>query len=242
MCDFRRSSRIVSSAALHVVGAGLALLLAACVAPIPIKDQAPKVAYSASSKIALVVVDARPILKEKKKPPTYIGVAHTVFGIPSDMQVYPWVALKEEKNLTLAQELEQRIADALQASGASVVRVDAEAHVDPTSAMRAAQGLGADRIMVIALNEWSVNINLNWVGSFDFDWGYTVDIVDNAGTHVSSFKDSGQDVIKEHGSDSPRNMITAAWRARLEKLFERPEVSQALSLPVKSARRSDSIP
>ena len=50
-------------------------------------------------KIALVVIDARPILKEDKKPPTYIGVAHTVFGIPTDMQVYPWVALKEEKDL-----------------------------------------------------------------------------------------------------------------------------------------------
>ena len=236
MCGFRRNSRIVSSAALRVAAVGLALLLTACVAPIPIKDQAPKVAYSASEKIALVVIDARPILKEAKKPPTYIGVAHTVFGIPSDMHVYPWVALKEEKDLTLAQGLEQRIADALQGIGAGVVRVDGGAHVDAASARRAAQGLDADRIMLITLNEWSVNINLNWVGSFDFDWGYGVDIFDKAGAPITSFKDSGQDVVKEHASDSPRNMITAAWRARLEKLFERPEVQQALSLPAKVAR------
>ena len=236
MCGFRLDSRILSSAALRVAAVSLALLLAACVAPIPIKDQAPKVAYSASEKIALVVIDARPILKEAKKPPTYIGVAHTVFGIPTDMQVYPWVALKEEKDLTLAQGLEQRIADALQGIGAGVVRVDGGAHVDAASARRAAQGLDADRIMLITLNEWSVNINLNWVGSFDFDWGYGVDIFDKAGAPLTSFKDSGQDVIKEHASDSPRNMITAAWRARLEKLFERPEVQQALSLPAKVAR------
>jgi hypothetical protein len=120
----------------------------------------------------------------------------------------------------------------MQGTGASVVRVDAEAHVDAASAQRAAQGLGADRIMLITLDEWLVNINLNWVGSFDFDWGYMVDIFDKTGAQTTSFRDSGQDVTKEHASDSPRNMITAAWRARLEKLFERPDVRQALSLPL----------
>jgi hypothetical protein len=235
MSGLRCNPRILSSAALRVAAVSLALLLTACVAPIPIKDQAPKVSYSANEKIALIVIDARPILKEDKKPPTYIGVAHGVFGIPTDMQVYPWVALKEEKGLTLAQELEQRIADALQSIGASVVRVDAGAHVDAASATRAAQSFGADRIMLITLDQWSVNINLNWVGSFDFDWGYGVDILDTTGAQLTSFKESGQDVIKEHASDSPRNMITAAWRARLEKLFERPEVRQSLSLPAKTA-------
>jgi hypothetical protein len=52
---------------------------------------------SASEKLALTLIDARPILKEETKPATYIGVAHSVFGIPTDMQVYPWAALKEEK-------------------------------------------------------------------------------------------------------------------------------------------------
>jgi len=217
----------------------LNLLLAARVAPIPIKDQAPNVTYAASEKIALVVIDARPVLTEDKKPPTYIGVAHTVFGIPADMQMCPWVALKEEKSLTLAQGLEQRIADALEGTGANVVRVDAGAHADAASARRAAQNLDADRVMLITLDEWSVNISLNWVASFDFDWGYNVDIYDKAGAQITSFKDSGQDVVKERASDSPRNMITAAWRARLEKLFERSEVRQALSLPSKAARRGD---
>ena len=97
---------------LRLSAVGLAILLAACVAPIPIKDQAPKVSYSASEKVAVAVVDSRPILKAETKPATYIGRAHGVFGIPTDMHVYPWVALKEEKGFTLAQELEQRIADA----------------------------------------------------------------------------------------------------------------------------------
>ena len=204
-------------------------LLVACVAPIPIKDQAPKASYTVSNGVAVAVIDARTVLKAENKKPTYIGRAHGVFGIPQDMQVYPWVALKEEKDLTLAQELEARMADALQAMGARVVRLDAGAHADAASARSAAQALGADRLLLITLDAWEVNVNLNWVGSFDFDWGYTLEISDRAGAQLAMFRDSGQDVVKEHASDSPRNMVTAAFRARLEKLLERPEVSSGLS-------------
>jgi hypothetical protein len=224
-----------SLAALRLSALGLAAMLAACVAPIPIKDAAPKMSYATSDKVAVAVVDSRPILKTEKKPATYIGVARAVFGIPTDMQVYPWVALKEEKSLTLAQELEQRIADALQSTGANVVRLDAGAHADMESARRAMQGLGADRVMLISLDEWAVDVNLSWVGSFDFDWGYTVTIFDNTGAQIATFKDSGKDVVKEQGSDSPHNMITAAFRARLEKLLDRAEVRSGLSLPAKVA-------
>ena len=236
MYGFRLDSRSASTAMLRLSAVGLAMLLAACVAPIPIKDQAPKVSYSASEKVAVAVVDSRPILKAETKPATYIGRAHGVFGIPTDMHVYPWVALKEEKGFTLAQELEQRIADALQGSGANVVRVETGAHVDAASAKRAALGLDADRILLITLDEWSVDVNLNWVGSFDFDWGYTVEVFDRAGAPVTTFKDSGQDVVEEHASDSPRNMITVAYRERLEKLLERPELRSALSVPARVAQ------
>ena len=239
MCRFRLNSQLASAATLRLSAVGLALSLAACVAPIPIKDQAPKVSYSVSEKVALAVIDSRPILKADKKPATFIGRAHSVFGIPTDMHIYPWVALKEEKNFTLAQELEQRIAEALQATGANVVRVEAGARVDAASAKRAAQGLDVDRILLITVDEWFVDVNLNWVGSFDFDWGYTVEICDRAGTQMAMFKDSGQDVVKEKGSDSPRNMITAAYRARLEKLMDRPEVRSGLLISAKVARGGD---
>ena len=226
---WRVNSRIASIAVLRLGALMLTALLAACVAPIPIKDQAPKASYSVSNGVAIAVLDARQVVTVEKKKPTYIGRAHGVFGIPQDIQVYPWVALKEEKDLTLAQELEARMADALAGMGSKVVRLDAGGHADAASAKRAAQALGADRLLLITLDAWEVNINLNWVGSFDFDWGYTVEISDRAGAQLATFKDSGQDVVKEQASDSPRNMITAAFRARLEKLLERPEVSSGLS-------------
>jgi hypothetical protein len=207
---------------------GLLTLLAACVAPIPIKDQAPKVSYSVNASIALAVIDSRSILKTEQKPPTFIGRAHGVFGIPTDMRVYPWVALKGEKKFTLAQEIEQRITDALQATGANVVRVDAGARVDAASARHSAQESNVDRIIVITLEEWFVSINLNWVTAFNFDWGYTVGVYDRAGTELAAFKDSGRDVVDEKASDSHRNMITVAYRARLQKLIERAEIRSTL--------------
>lgn len=229
---FHLDPRTVCSALLRLSSA---LLLTACVAPIPIKDQAPKVSYSASEKVAVVVIDARPVVKEEGKPPTLIGHAHSVFGIPVDMQLYPWIALKEEKTFTLAQWVERRVADGLQAGGTNVVLVETGAHVDADSGKRAAQGLGAERILLIELDNWFVDINLNWVGSFDFDWAYTVEISDRAAARIVMFKDSGKDVVELHGSDSPRNQITAASRMRLEKLMERPEVRSALSSSTKAA-------
>jgi hypothetical protein len=97
MRGFRNYSWIASIAALRLSAVGLATLLTACVAPISIKDQAPKVSYSANEKVAVAAIDSRPNLTAEKKPPTYIGRAHTVFGIPTDMHVYPWVALKDKR-------------------------------------------------------------------------------------------------------------------------------------------------
>jgi hypothetical protein len=144
------------------------------------------------------------------------------------MQVYPWVALENEKKFTLAQELEQRIAEALQNSGASVLRLDASGHTDNEAARHAAQALGADRLLLIDLDAWYVDINTNWVGTFETEWGYTVEVDDQQGVKVSGFKDAGQDSVKLNGSDSARNQITVEFRTRLEKLLDRPEISSAL--------------
>ena len=228
MLYFRLNSRSASAAARLLLAVGLAISLAACVAPIPIKDQAPKVSYPVTKKVAVVVIDSRTDLTVDKKPPTFIGHAHALFGIPTDMQIYPWVALKEEKNFTLAQELEQRIVDALQADGATIVPVDRAAHADAASVKRVALGLDADRVLLISIDKWWIDINLSWVGSFELDWGYTVAISDKTGAVIATFADSGKDVVEEKGSDSPRNMITEAFRARLEKLMERSEVRAAL--------------
>ena len=83
---------------------------------------------------------------------------------------------------------------------------------------------------------------MNWVGSFDFDWGYTVKICDGAGAQISTIKDSGQDVVKEKASDSPRNMITAAYRAREEKLLDRADVRAALSVSTNPAPSAGAAP
>jgi len=225
-------SRLVSVVQRSLLALALTISLGACVAPIPIKDQAPKVSYPVTTKVAVAVIDSRTDVTVDKKPPTFIGHAHALFGIPTDMQIYPWVALKEEKNFTLAQELEQRIADALQADGASVVRLDSAAHTDAASVRRVALGSNADRLLFISLDKWWIDINLSWVGSFELDWGYTVAISDKNGAVLASVSDSGRDVVQEKGSDSPRNMITEAFRARLEKLMERTEVRTALGTSV----------
>jgi len=76
--------------------------LAGCVANTPLAQQSPDVGYSVKRNVVVAVFDQRPELAEGK-PVTYIGRAHSVFGIPADIQVYPWIAAdKAKKDQSLA--------------------------------------------------------------------------------------------------------------------------------------------
>jgi hypothetical protein len=87
---------------------------------------------------------------------------------------------------------------------------------------------GSDRLVVLSLTRWFVSINLNWVSAFNFDWGYKLEVLDSQGTSVASISDTGRDVVDEKADQSPQNMIKLAYRERLIKILERPEVQAAL--------------
>ncbi len=205
-----------------------AALLTGCVTPIPLAQEAPDLSYKATRPVVVTVVDERDVLAEGK-PPTYIGRAHSVFGIPSDMQVYPWfVSDKAKKDQTLAQAIEDRIVVGLgdegwQVTAAGYTKAPTKQEVVSVLATR-----GADRMMVLSLTKWFVSINLNWVSAFNFDWGYRLEVLDSQGTSVASISDMGRDVVDEKADESPQNMIKLAYRERLIKILERPEVQAAL--------------
>lgn len=91
---------------------------------------------------------------------------------------------------------------------------------------------GANRLLVPGQTEWSVNVNLNWVGSFDFDWGYAVSVLGPQGNPLLNFQDAGKDVVELQSNQSPGNSVRLAFRARLTKLFERPDLQAALKAPI----------
>jgi hypothetical protein len=203
-------------------------MLAGCVTPIPLAQEAPDLSYKSTAAMVVSVVDKRDILAEGK-PPTFIGVAHGAFGIPSDMQAYPWfVSDKARKEQTLAQALEERVVVGLndegwQLTGAALTKPPTKDEAVSLLAARSAQ-----RLLVLSLTQWYVSINLNWVTAFNFDWGYEVEVLDAQGAAIASIKDSGRDVVDMKADDSPQNQIKMAYRDRLIKILERPEVRTAL--------------
>jgi hypothetical protein len=205
-----------------------ASMLAGCVTPIPLAQEAPDLSYKSTAPMVVSVVDKRDLLTEGK-PPTFIGVAHSVFGIPSDMQAYPWfVSDKTRKDQTLAQALEERVVVGLndegwQLTGAALTKPPTKDEAVSLLAARSAQ-----RLLVLSLTQWYVSINLNWVSAFNFDWGYEIEVLDAQGAAIASIKDSGRDVVDAQGDQSWPNMIKIAYRDRLIKILERPEVRTAL--------------
>jgi hypothetical protein len=204
------------------------LLLAGCVTPIPLHQEAPDLSYKVTSPVVLTVIDERDVLAEGK-PPTFIGRAHGAFGIPSDMQVYPWfVSDKAKKEQTLAQALEDRIVVGLNDEGWQLTATGDAGR--PTREDVAAQlaSRNAQRMVVLSITRWFASLNLNWVTAFNFDWGYQLEVFDAQGAAVASIADAGRDVVDAKADQSPQNMLKLAFRDRLIKILERPELRAAL--------------
>lgn len=205
--------------------------LTGCVTPIPLAQEAPDLSYKAPLPMVVAVIDERDVLTQGK-PPTYIGRVHGAFGIPSDMQTYPWfVSDKSKKEQTLAQALEERIVIGLNDEGWQVVAAGiATGPTQNETAILLAEH-NAHRALIISITQWFVSINLNWVTAFNFDWGYRLEVFDQQGIEIGSVQDSGRDVVDEEAKQSPQNTIKMAFRERLIRILEQPEVRSTLTKP-----------
>ena len=224
-----RINRYLSSSLLCLSTLPLAILLTGCVTPIPLAQEALDLSYKSTSSMVVAVIDERHILAEGK-PPTYIGRAHGAFGIPSDMQTYPWfVSDKSKKKQTLAQALEERIVVGLNDEEWQLVAAGYTTRPTKEETMALLATYSAQHLLLLSITQWVVSINLNWVTAFNFDWGYRLNVLDEQGIVVTTITDLGRDVVDEEAKQSPQNLIKLAFRERLIKIFERPEVKTALN-------------
>ncbi len=213
----------------------LTVVLGGCVTPIPVREQAITPTYAGQGTLLVAVVDERNSVLKEGKPPTYIGRAHVSFGIPVDMKVYPWVTEDSaKKSQTLSQALEDRIVLGMKERGWKVIGAGLNSAPSADQVAQLLRERGADRLLVMRVTEWFVSVNLNWVGAFDFDWGVAVTVSGPRASPLLSFEDVGRDVVDLEAKQSPGNSIRLAYRARLTKIFERPDLQAALQAPVDS--------
>jgi len=205
-----------------------AALLTGCVTPLPLAQETPRLSYKVSRPMTMAVIDERDALKEGK-PPTYIGRVHVAFGIPVDMQTYPWlISDKAKKEQTLAQALEERVILGLNDQGWQLTAGGFSSRPMQDAAVAVVAKQNAQRLVMLSITQWFVSVNTNWVTAFNFDWGYKLEVLDTQGNIAGSITDSGRDVVDAKANDSYQNLIKLAYRDRLVQILERPEVRAVL--------------
>lgn len=220
----KAASSILGVALVAIAGA----VLSGCVAHIPLAKAAPDLSYKSVRPTLVAVVDERQVLSQGK-PPTYVGRAHGAFGIPMDMQAYPWVVTeKEKKDQTLAQALEDRIVVGLNDEGWALTSLALTSKPTQAESLALMADRKATRLIVMSISQWFVSINMSLVSAFNFDWGYQLDVLDDQGAILTTVKESGRDVVDAKGSESYPNLIKLAYRERLIKILEQPQVRAAL--------------
>lgn len=197
-----------------------------CVAHIPIAEQSPDVTYLSRDRIVVSVVDERWRVQQGE-PSTGIGVVRSL-GIPSTAHTYPWYVDKQHKGQTLAGALEDRIVYGLNDEGWNTVAAGFYSRPNPGDIVESLSQHQSQKLLMLILRDWWCDINLNRVSAFRFDWDATVEIYGDNGSLIRTFSDAGRDIVEEEAGDSYPNLIRRAYRARLIKLLEKPELIDSL--------------
>lgn len=206
----------------------LIALLAGCVSPMPIQEQLPKLDYTNNEKVLISVIDKRKRV-QAGKPKDFVGVAHGVFGIPSDWHVKQVLATEEgEKELDLSSWLELRIVNGLNREGWQSKAIDLDSIPSVDDATSELLKEDSSWLIILALNEWYFSINLNWVTAFNFDTDSDIYVFHVNKGKVLHKNIKERDVIDEKAGESPQNQIIGAYKAQLQQIFNDRELQSVL--------------
>lgn len=207
----------------------LSISLTGCVSPIAFNQQIPELAYSPNGKVLVSVVDERKRVKEDGKKPSFIGIAHGAFGIPTSFHVAQLLATEDgDKERDLATWLQYRIANGLEQKGWQTEVKDYVSIPTPEVATTDLEATRASKLLALVLKEWYFSMNLNWVTAFNFDTNAEVYIFDVNDGNILTKEFKERDVIDEQASESPQNNVLRAYKAQLQQILNDPEVREAL--------------
>jgi hypothetical protein len=208
-----------------------ALCLAGCVTPITATDQAPQVAYNVSNRTLVAVVDHRQRVAEGR-PEAFLGYARSM-GIPSSWTVKEiMVGNPDDKDKTMAELLTARVVTGMSAAGGPVEAIVLEAPASDSAASDLLQQRGATNLLTLEVKDWHFDINLSWVGRFQFNSDADVTVQRAGAGTVLREHFAEQQAIQAEGDQSWANMVVMAYRAKLEQIVNDPDVRTALTAPV----------
>jgi len=185
----------------------------------PYHDVAAELKYPVRGTIALAAHDRRPDVVTGVKSESFAGVQRGGYGNPFDVVT--------ESGQPLAKEFQNAIAGALTRAGAKVVRVDVGPTVQPVEARRQLVATGANKSVLLTLQEWRVDSYIN----VNLDHDVLLTILGPQGQVLATGGLKGADRIASSAINPVAASIEAvrpAYRRKLEELFATPAVANAL--------------
>jgi hypothetical protein len=207
-----------------------AACLAGCVTPLPVADQAPVMQYSTPNRTLVAVVDDR-VRTEEGRAENFAGFARN-YGIPVHWTVETLMyASPEDKDKTMAQLLSSRIVSGMSVQGGDVAGVSIPAALSDDDARALLGRENAQRLMTVQLKDWHFDLNINWVGRFQFNTDAIVTVQTPEGGTILTEQFAERASIQAEGDESWGNMLLTAYREKLEQVLHDPDVRAALTAP-----------
>lgn len=201
-----------------------AVLVAACVSPMPLAEQAPDPGFAYDGALLLAVIDGR-----DQAMPGSFGRAQDAFGRTTQLTVPHWyVPESRYAGEHLDDALADRLIHGLESAGWHLKRVETGEMTEPATARRLLSSHQADRLLTIVIRRWHVDANLNWISPMEFDWAVDLQLFDRAGNVILADTIKGTDVVEEVRGRPIPDHIRLAFRDRLEALLRLPELQAGL--------------
>lgn len=209
------------------------LALAGCVTPMNAADQTPALQYTPPDRTLVAVIDER-VRTEEGRPEVFAGFARS-YGVPFSWTVETlMLGSKADKDLTMAQLLSARMVSGLAAGGGDVRSVTIPGALSDADARALLERESAGRLMTVQLKDWHFDLNVMWVGRFQFNSDAIVTVQNSGGT-VMTEQYAERQAIQAEGDESWPNMILAAYRAKMEQILNDEELRGALTAPPPAA-------
>src|SRR5262249_18354723 len=172
---------------------------------------------SGSTAVSVATLDQREYVRSGSKEPQFVGLQRGGFGNPFDVRT------ADDK--PLADSMTTALVNTLAKKGFRARPVAITHTLSPADARQQAVRVGADRALVLTLQEWKSDTALRVGLSYDM----TMTVLDRTGAVLAEKRLQGQDNLGAASLPSQvGDMVGAAFKTKLEQLLDDPGVAGAL--------------
>jgi len=180
-------------------------------------DVVADVRASGSSSVSVATHDQRPYVVSGEKLPQFVGIQRGGFGNPFNVSTLD--------NKPLADDITGVITASLAKKGFHAVPVIVSSSDSGAAVLERSKAAGAQRIVIVTLNEWKADTYNSVALAFDVD----MSVYGKDGRRLAQKNIKGRDNLGGSAWSPPahaKQAVPVAFRQKLEELLNSPEISK----------------